>query len=57
MVPRHVPRESNVLADWLTNVARVDQASVDLTEALQQYELTAFSDPPWEARLESAPLI
>ena len=37
MVLQHDPREHNVLADWLTKVARADQASVELTEALQQY--------------------
>ena len=37
MVLQHIPRERNVLADWLTKVARADQASVELTEALQQY--------------------
>ena len=57
MVLRHVPRERNVLADWLTNVARADSVSLDLTVALQPYQLSAFSDPPWEACLGSAPLV
>lgn len=40
---RHVPRERNQLADWLTNVARAHKASGDCLDAL---EGVGPQDPP-----------
>jgi hypothetical protein len=41
---RHIPRERNATADWLTNVARAHKADVDCTSTCQS--LKPFDDPP-----------
>ena len=41
---RHIPRGSNQLADWLTNIARVRKQDEDCTEELRN--CLPFSPPP-----------
>jgi hypothetical protein len=41
---RHVPRDRNKVADWLTNVARTAEASVDCTRDCRAS--TPFAAPP-----------
>ena len=41
---RHIPRERNSTADWLTNVARGHKADVDCTTTCKF--LKPFDDPP-----------
>jgi hypothetical protein len=41
---RHIPRERNSTADWLTNVARGQKSDVDCTATCQSVK--PFDDPP-----------